>query len=80
MNKIMCHVNYSHLTLNQFHKGNKSCIPDASVIKLNKHSCVTTRHNCFKVHEVPLYCCLVMTQFVDFKAIIMMIQIYYKFH
>ena len=65
---------------NQFHKGNKSCITDASVIKLNKHSCVTTRHNCFKVHEVPLYCCLVMTQFVDFKAIIMMIQIYYKFH
>ena len=27
---------------NQFHKGNNSCITDASVIKLNKHSCVTT--------------------------------------
>ena len=33
-----------------------------------------------KFHEVPLYCCLVMTQFVDIKAIIMMIHIYCKFH
>ena len=67
--------------LNQFHKAKKSCITDASVIKLNKHSCVTTRHNCFKFHKVPLYCCLVMTQFVDFKAVIMMIHIYYyKFY
>ena len=52
--------------LNQFNKGNKPCITDADVTKLNKHSCVTTIHNCFKLHEVPLYCCLVMTQFVDF--------------
>ena len=63
--------------LNQFLKGNKSCITDASVIKLNKNSCVTTRHNCFEFHKVPLYCCLVMTRFVAFKAIIMMIHIYY---
>ena len=55
--------------LNQFNKGNKSFITDTPVIKLNKNSCVTTIHNCFKFHEVPSYCCLVMTQFVDFKAI-----------
>ena len=55
--------------LNQFNNGNKSYVTDASVIKHNKHSCVPTIHNCFKFDEVPLYCCLVMTQFVDFKAI-----------
>ena len=55
--------------LNQCNKGNKSFVTDTSVIKLNKSSCVTTIHNCFKFHEVPLYCCLVMSQFVDFKAI-----------
>ena len=55
--------------LNQFNKGNKLFITDTSVIKLSKNSCVTIIHNCFKFHEVPLYCCLVMTQFVDFKAI-----------
>ena len=55
--------------LNQFNKGDKSFITDTSVIKLNKNNCFTTIHNCFKFHEVSLYCCLVMTQFVDFKAI-----------
>ena len=55
--------------LNQFNKGNNSFITDTYVIKLNKNSCVTIILNCFKFHEIPLYCCLVMTQFVDFKAI-----------
>ena len=54
--------------LNQFNKGNKSCITDATVTKLNKHSCVTTICNCL-FHKVPLYCCLDMTQFEDLKAI-----------
>ena len=54
--------------LNQFNKDNKSCITDVIVTKLNVYS-IMTIHNCFKFHKIPLTGCLVMTQFVDFKAI-----------
>ena len=53
---------------NQFNKGNKSSSTDVIVTKLNVHS-IMTIHNCFKFHKIPLTGCLVMTQFVDIKAI-----------
>ena len=55
--------------LNQFNKGNKSCITDAIVAKLNLHSCAMTKHNCIKFHKIPLNGYLVMTQLGNSRAI-----------
>ena len=52
----------------QFNKGNKSCTTDAIVTIPHVHSCIIIIHTCFKFHKIPLYGCLVMKQFVDFKA------------
>ena len=48
--------------LNQFRKGNKSCIADAIVTRLHKHCCVMTIHNCLKFHKIPFNGVLIMTQ------------------
>ena len=50
-------------------KGNKSCIIDAFMTKLNVNSHIMTIHHYFKFHEIPFVCCLVLTQFVDLKVI-----------
>ena len=54
--------------LSQF-KGNKSCITDAIMTKLNVNSHIMTIHHDFKFHEIPFVCCLVLTQFVDLQVI-----------
>ena len=55
--------------LNRINKGNKSCITDDIVTKLNVHSCVISIHNCFKFYKILLHGCLLITLFVEFKAI-----------
>ena len=60
---------------NQFNKGNKSYITDDMLTKLNVHSCVMTIQipydyvTVFEFNKIPLNGSLVMTQFVDLKAI-----------
>ena len=55
--------------LNQYNKGNKSRNTDAIVTDFNNLSCVRIIHNCLKCHKIRLNGCLVVTQFVEFKAI-----------